>query len=204
MDRIDDAVVGAAAAEIAAHPLAQLVVTERYRLRLEIRSDVTRHALAKLGRHADRRADLTGRAIAALEPVMFDKRLLQRMERAGGAEALDRCDLAAFVLHGQSEAGIDALTGDQDGAGAARSLIASLLCSKKVKMFAQEIEKRRSHVHFPLHFAAIHNPAHRVLRLIQSAGLTRGRRSCSIRTRHHNTNTWNTVLNHAALAATNS
>ena len=87
------------------------------------------------------------------------------MERAGGAEALNRCDLAALVLHGQSEAGIDALTGDQDGAGAARSLIASLLCSKKGKMFAQEIEKRRSHVHFPLHFAAIHNPAHCALRL---------------------------------------
>ena len=96
MDRIDDAVIGAAAAEIAAHPLAQFVVTERDRLRLEIRSDVARHALAKFGRHADRRADLTGRAIAALEPVMFDEGLLQGMERAGRAEALDRRDLAAF------------------------------------------------------------------------------------------------------------
>src|ERR1700723_1399579 len=122
MDRIDDAVIGAAAAEIAAHPLAQLVVTERYRLCLEILSHVTRHALPKLGRHADRRADLARRAIAALEPVMFDKRLLQRMERAGGAEALDGGDLAPFVLNGESEAGIDALAVDEDGAGAARPL----------------------------------------------------------------------------------
>src|ERR1700727_815188 len=99
MDCIDDAVIGAAAAEIAAHPLAQLIVTERYRLRLEIRSDVTRHALAKLRRHADRRADLTRRAIAALESVVFDERLLQGMKRAGSAEAFDRGDLAALVLH---------------------------------------------------------------------------------------------------------
>src|ERR1700722_13255721 len=160
MDRIDDAVIGPAAAEIAAHPLPQLIVTERYHLRLEIRSDVTRHAVAKLGRHADRRADLTGRAIAALESVVFDERLLQGMQRAGSAEALDRGDLAALILNGQSEAGIDALAINQNGASAAGPLIAPLLRAEKVQMFAQEIEKRRSHVHVPLHFAAIHNPSH--------------------------------------------
>src|ERR1700722_3526748 len=181
MDCIDDAVIGAAAAEIAAHPLAQLIVTERYRLCLEIRGDVTRHAPAKLRRHADRRADLTGRAIAALEPVVFDERLLQGMKRARGAEALDGGDLAAFVLNCQSEAGIDALAIDQDCAGAARPLIAPLLCPEKVQMLAQQIEKRRSHVHFPLHFAAIDYPAHCALRLTQQAGLTRGWRSCSLR-----------------------
>src|ERR1700722_15179444 len=99
MDCIDDAVVGAAATEIAAHPLAQLIVTERYRLRLEIRRDVTQHALAKLGGHADRRADLTGRAIAALKSVVFDERLLQGMQRARGAEALDGRDLAPLLLN---------------------------------------------------------------------------------------------------------
>ena len=31
---------------------------------------------------------------------MFYEGLLQRMERAGGAEAFDRGDLAAFVLNG--------------------------------------------------------------------------------------------------------
>src|ERR1700722_920687 len=143
MDRIDDAVIGAAAAEIAAHPLAQFVVTERSRLRLEVRSDVTRHALAKLGRHADRRADLTGRAIAALEPVVFDERLLQRMKRARSAEPLDRGDLAAFILHGQSKTGIDPLAVDKDRAGPARPLITPLLRAKKVQMLAQEIKKQR-------------------------------------------------------------
>src|ERR1700722_17030968 len=108
MDCIDDAVVGAAAAEIAAHSLAQLIVSERYRLRVEVLGDIARHALPELRRHADRRANLTRRAIAALKPVVFDERLLQGMERAGDSQALDRRDLAALVLHGQSKAGIDA------------------------------------------------------------------------------------------------
>src|SRR6202046_2881714 len=54
MDRIDDAVIGPAAAVIADHPLPQLIVTERYHLRLEIRRDVTRDAASKRGRHGDR------------------------------------------------------------------------------------------------------------------------------------------------------
>jgi hypothetical protein len=94
---------------------------------------------------------------------MFDERLLQGMKRAGDAEAFDRGDLAALILHGQSEAGIDALAVDQDGAGAARPLIAPFLGAEKVQMFTQEIEKRRSHIDFPLDFAAIDNPAHREL-----------------------------------------
>src|SRR3984957_14062428 len=136
VDRIDDAVIGAATAEVAAHPLAQLAVTERDRLRFEIGRDIARHALAKLRRHADRRADLSRRAIAALEPVMFDEGLLQGMQRAGSAEALDRGDLAAFILHSESEAGIDALAVDQDGAGATRPLIAPLLRAEEVHMLA--------------------------------------------------------------------
>ena len=119
MDRIDHAVISPAAAEIAAHSLAQLIVTELYRLCVEVFSDVTRHALPKLGRHADRRADLTGRAIAALEPIVINERLLERMERTWGAKPLDRRDLAAFILHRKSEARIDALAVDENGAGAA-------------------------------------------------------------------------------------
>ena len=104
------------------------------------------------------------------------------MERAGGAKALDRGDLAAFVLHGQSQAGIDAFAVDEDGARAAGALITALLGAEKVQMLAQEIEKRRSRVHVPLHFAAIDNPAHCALRFTQQGTLTRGRGSCSLRT----------------------
>ena len=97
---------------------------------------------------------------------MLDERLLQGMERAGRAEALDRGNLAAFELHSEREAGIDALAVDEDGAGAARPLIAPFLRAKKVQMFAQEIEKRCANIHLPLHFSSIDNPAHRGLRLI--------------------------------------
>ena len=85
------------------------------------------------------------------------------------AKALDRGDLAAFVLNGDSQAGIDALAIDQNSAGPARPLIASLLCAKKVQMVAQEIEKRCANIHLPLQFASIDNPAHRGLRLTQQA-----------------------------------
>jgi hypothetical protein len=52
---------------------------------------------------------------------MFYEGLLQRMERAGSAEALDRGDLAAFLLHSESQAGIDARAVDENSAGAARA-----------------------------------------------------------------------------------
>jgi hypothetical protein len=74
-----------------------------------------------------------------------------------------------LVLHGESEAGIDTLPIDQNGAGAARPLIASLLRAEEVQVFAQKIEKRCANIHLPVHFAAIDNPAHCALRLTQQA-----------------------------------
>ena len=54
-----------------------------------------------------RRADLPRRAVAALERVMVDERLLQRMQRAVGRETLDRGDLRAIVHDGKRQARID-------------------------------------------------------------------------------------------------
>ena len=47
------------------------------------------------GDQARRRTDLAGRAIAALERVVIDERLLQRMQRAVLRQPLDRGDLRA-------------------------------------------------------------------------------------------------------------
>jgi hypothetical protein len=66
LDRRDDVGIGAAAADVAAHQLADLVGG----LRLAF------------GDQAGRRADLARRAVAALERVVVDERLLQRMQRA--------------------------------------------------------------------------------------------------------------------------
>jgi hypothetical protein len=78
---------------------------------------------------------------------MFEEGLGKGRERSGPSKALDRGDLTALVLHGESEAGIDPLAVDQDCAGATRPLIAAFLRPEKVQMLAQEIEERRSHVH---------------------------------------------------------
>ena len=65
-----DVGIGAAAADIAAHQLANLIG----RVRLPF------------GDQADGRTDLAGRAISALEGVMFDERLLQWMQSAALAK----------------------------------------------------------------------------------------------------------------------
>jgi hypothetical protein len=82
------------------------------------------------------------------------------MERATRAEALNSSDLATLVLHGKGKAGIDALPIDQDSAGATRPLITALLRTEEVHVLAQKVQEGGPHIHVPLHFAAINNPAH--------------------------------------------
>ena len=85
-DRRDDVHVGAAAAEVAAHALADLG-------RVEL------DALGpRLLEHARRRAELARRAVAALERVVLDERRLQRVQGAVRAgQPLDGRDLRAVV-----------------------------------------------------------------------------------------------------------
>lgn len=104
-DGVHDAVVGAATAQVAAHPLAQLVPAARDRGRREVGGDVAGHAAPQFRDHADGRADLAGRAVAALEAIMLDEGLLQRVRRALGAETLDGGDGTALKLHRKREAG---------------------------------------------------------------------------------------------------
>src|SRR6476620_2902198 len=68
-DRRDDVRVGATAAEIAAHALADLRVREGD-LGGQVLGDVARPAGPHLGEHPGRRADLARRAVAALVAVM--------------------------------------------------------------------------------------------------------------------------------------
>ncbi len=57
------------------------------------------------GDQASRRADLARRAVAALERVVVDERLLQRMQRAVRRQALDRGDAGAVLHDRQRQAG---------------------------------------------------------------------------------------------------
>src|SRR6185437_928736 len=99
---LDDSVVGAAAAEVSAHALAHLVVLRRGR-------DRARNAGPELAHHPERRADLAGCAIAALEAVAVDEGLLERMQLAVRREPFDRRDRAPVVLDREREAAVDAL-----------------------------------------------------------------------------------------------
>src|SRR4051794_33576737 len=75
-DRRDDVGVGAAAADVAAHLLADVVVGTG----------------VPLGEQSDARADLAGRAVAALEAVVLDERRLERVQAVAVGEALDGRD----------------------------------------------------------------------------------------------------------------
>src|SRR3712207_782841 len=74
----DDVVVGAAATQIPAHPIA----------------DLLRRARVALLDARDACHDLARGAVAALEGVAFDEGRLQGMERTAFGKPLDRGDLA--------------------------------------------------------------------------------------------------------------
>src|SRR5471032_1510894 len=131
--------MSAAAAQIAAHALLQLLSRENDIAR-QVGADEARYPALGLRSHADRRANLPGRAIAALEPVMIDERLLQRVQTASFGQSFDRGDLPTLMLHGQGKARQDTFAVDQHRAGAARALVAALLGAGEVEMISQQVQ----------------------------------------------------------------
>jgi len=140
VDGFANADVSAATTEVAAHAFAELVVG-KFERGAAIFGDGAGGALAKFIEHANGGANLAGRAVAALETVVGDEGLLKGVEFAGFFEAFDGGDVATFVLHGESEAGVNALTVDEDGAGTAGALVASFFGTGKLKMIAESIEE---------------------------------------------------------------
>ena len=98
--------------------------------------------------HRDRRADLPGRAIAALVAVVLDEGRLHRMQVLRRAQAFDGGDLVALVHHRQRQAGIDAAPVDDHRAGAALAVVAALLGAGQVQVLAQRVEQRGARVEF--------------------------------------------------------
>ena len=64
------------------------------------------------------------------------------------AQPLDGGDLGAVMHHGQSQAGVDALAVEQDGAGAALAVVAALLGARQLQVFAQGVEQGGARVEF--------------------------------------------------------
>ncbi len=90
----------------------------------------------------DRRHDLPGRAIAALERVLLQEGGLHRMERLPlRGQPFDRDDGVPFGLRRERQAGEYAGAVQVHGAGAALSLIAALLGAVEAEMLAQRVEQ---------------------------------------------------------------
>src|SRR5712691_11288582 len=79
-DRRDNIGVGGAAAQIAAHALADLIVVQGDVRSRQISAHRTGPASLGLAQHADRRAELARGTVATLEGVMIDERLLEGVQ----------------------------------------------------------------------------------------------------------------------------
>ena len=112
------------------------------------------------GDQARRRADLARRAIAALEGVMIDEGLLQRMQRAVLRKPLDRGDACAILHDRQRQAGNNAPAVDQHGAGAALALVATLFRAGQIEMLAQHVEQRRARIERQRAVCPVHGEIH--------------------------------------------
>ena len=140
-DRLDDVGIGAAAADVAAHALAQLGIGQ-LRRRGQVGGDVAGDAGLDLVEHRHGRADLPGRAVAALIAVVLDEGGLHRMQVLRRAEPLDGGDAVALVHHRQRQAGVDPPPVDDHRAGAALAVVAALLGAGEMQMLAQRVEQR--------------------------------------------------------------
>lgn len=90
----------------------------------------------------DARHDLAWRAIATLQRVAVDERLLQWMQAAVVFQALDRGDLGPVVHDRQGQARHHTFSVEMDGAGAACALVAALFRAGEPDAFTQHVQQR--------------------------------------------------------------
>src|SRR5262245_63604636 len=108
LNRSDDVEVGAAAADVAAHQL----------------TDVVRRARMAFGHQTNGGADLSWCAVATLECVVIDEGLLERVKRSVLSKPFDRRHSGAVLHDRQGQARIDPPAIDEDGARSALTVIA--------------------------------------------------------------------------------
>ena len=113
--------------------------------------NVARDAGLDLPQHRNRRADLSGRAVAALVAVVLHEGRLHRMQvvRAVPSPSIVVM-LVAFVHDGERQAGIDPAAVDDHGAGAALALIAALLGAGEMEVLAQRVQQRGARIELKL------------------------------------------------------
>ena len=82
-----------------------------------------------------------GRAVAALERVPVQERLLHRVQPVRAGQSLDGGDLGAVQRDGEREAAQRAAAVDQHGAGTALPVVAALLRSGQAQVLTQRVEQ---------------------------------------------------------------
>ena len=126
-DRLDDAAVAGAAAQVAGEPFLDLVVSRM------------------------RDWSTAGSCAATIMPGMqnphctaprFDERLLHRVELSVGAEPFDRHDGLAIALDGEHEARVHRAAVQQHRAGAAFAFGAAFLRAGEIQLIAKHLEQR--------------------------------------------------------------
>jgi hypothetical protein len=99
--------------------------------------------------------DHARRAEAALQRVMLAKGLLQRREVMVVGESFDRHDLAALGLHREHQTRAHRCVIDNDGAGAAHTMLATNMGSGEAEHMTQAIRQRHPRLDFDLDFFAV-------------------------------------------------
>ena len=102
---------------------------------------MARPAGVRLGEHADGRADLSGGAVAALQRVLLDERLLHQVQFVVGGQAFDGGDLPPLDRDGEHQAGVHPPAVDQHGAGATLAVVAALLAAGQPQVIAQGVQQ---------------------------------------------------------------
>src|SRR5215472_14839611 len=119
-----DAGISAAPANVAAHALTHVLVG----------------GSAAFSEQRDRRHDLTGRAVAALERVVFDERLLHGMELVAVRQTFDRCHMFAGDSRRKCQARQHAAAFDVDRARTALAVVAAFFRARQLKVFTKRVE----------------------------------------------------------------
>src|SRR3546814_12371242 len=124
--RFHDVRIGAAAADVAAHPFSDFGGVQ-IGCGIEIAAHMAGHARLDLVKHRHGRAYLTGRAIAALKCIMPDKSRLPGMKILRRPQTFDRGDDVVPVHDGQPQAGSDPTSIDNHRTGTAFAKTTNLL-----------------------------------------------------------------------------
>src|SRR5438309_10877843 len=132
VDRLDDVHVAGAAAEVSRDRLAYLQL-RRFRVRRE---------------EGDRGHHHSGRAEAALQPVLLMEAFLDRMELAILLEPLDSRDRSLIGLNREHRARLHRAAVHENGARAAVGRIAADVRAGHPEVLAEEVDEKRARLDF--------------------------------------------------------